>query len=179
MSWRVSFYKADKLDPIIVTPNEDNPEYPDVDVNGEQIINNEGTNIWQFYITQEEKENSELFRNLYTHDDFNFYEFTKKGLEVFIRRYEEEIVAEYKELFETPSAEECGDVPPDEMHLEKLKSNIRRKVWEWNNHIIEKDLDEDPYRVNNSSYWEYTIFNLIHLYKTFDFENYKLVLLGG
>jgi hypothetical protein len=179
MSWRVSFYKADKNEPLIIKPEDENG-YINVDVNGEQIINNEGTAIWQWHITPEEKENPELFRNLHPNYDCDYYEITKKGLEVIIRRYEEEIIAGYKELYETPSKEECGEISQDEMHLQKLKMHLRHKVWEWGMHLtIETDLDKDIYRVNNSNYWEYTVFNLIHLYKTFDFNKYALVLWGG
>ena len=170
MSWRVSFYKADKKQPLIIK-EDDNSEYPEVEINGVQIINNEGTKVWQYDITEEEKNNPELFVKLRDDFDCDYYEFKKKGLELFIRKYEELIINEFKELYNTPEEEDLK---------EHFKSYLRRKVWEWGSHLaIEKDLDKDPYRVNNSSWFEYTIFNLIHLYKTFDFDNYRLVLWGG
>lgn len=170
MSWRVSFYKADKKQPLIIK-EDDNPEYPEIEINGVQIINNEGTKVWQYDITEEEKNNPELFVKLRDDFDCDYYEFKKKGLELFIRKYEELIINDFKELYNTPEEDDPK---------EHFKRYLRRKVWEWGQHLtIEKDLDKDQYRVNNSDWFEYTIFNLIHLYKTFDFDNYCLVLWGG
>ena len=40
---------------------------------------------------------------------------------------------------------------------------------------FEIDLTDNPYKVSKSSEFEYTIFNLIHVYKTFDWKNYTMV----
>lgn len=169
MSWRVSFYKADKQHPLVFSePEEDS--YVSVDVNGEEIINNEGTQVWQS-MSQEERDNEELFICLKPDDeDFDIFQVTKKGLELFIRKYEKENAEMFKNLANPPDADW-------ELTREEY---FKHKMWEWSMHLtVEKDLDKNSYKVTNSSYWEYTIFDLIHLYKTFDFDKYALVLWGG
>ena len=55
----------------------------------------------------------------------------------------------------------------------------KRKLWSWK-HNLEINLDYDKHiGVTTSSLWEYTIFNLVYLYRNFDFDNYALVLYGG
>ena len=44
MGWRVSWYKADKNEPLNITVDEDG--YEEIDINGEQVANNNGTEFW-------------------------------------------------------------------------------------------------------------------------------------
>ena len=43
MGWRVSWYKADKENPILLKQEED---YLDIIINGELLLNDQGTNVW-------------------------------------------------------------------------------------------------------------------------------------
>lgn len=45
MGWRVSWYKADKNEPLKITIDEDG--YEDIDINGEMVANNNGTEFWK------------------------------------------------------------------------------------------------------------------------------------
>ena len=79
MSWRVSFYKANKEQPLIIKP-ADEDEYEDVDINGEEIINNEGTRVWQD-MSKEERNNHDLFVDLRPADeDWDIFLVTKNCL---------------------------------------------------------------------------------------------------
>ena len=169
MSWRVSFYRANKEQPLIIKQTDED-DYEDVDINGEEIINNEGTQVWQD-MSEEERNNHDLFVDLRPDDeDWDIFLVTKKGLELFIRKYEKENAEMFKNLMN-----------PSDAEWEQVKEGyFRRKFFEWSQHFaVERDLDKIEFKVTNSSYWEYTVFNLIHLYKSFDFEKYALVLWGG
>lgn len=49
----------------------------------------------------------------------------------------------------------------------------------WNNEFFSiLNLDENNMSLTHSSLWEHQIFDLLILYKTFDFENYNLLFLG-
>jgi hypothetical protein len=54
---------------------------------------------------------------------------------------------------------------------------MHHKVHEWKHHlVVQADAD---YKMTYSGSWEYTIFNLIFVYRTFDFDKDMLVLYGG
>ena len=47
MGWRVSFYKADKNNPVIVKQEVDDGEtYNDITINGEEIMYDQATDVW-------------------------------------------------------------------------------------------------------------------------------------
>ena len=48
MGWRVSWYQADKENPVIVEENDegDGVLYSTGKINGKQVMNNQGTDIW-------------------------------------------------------------------------------------------------------------------------------------
>ena len=97
MSWRVSFYRANKEQPLIIKQTDEDG-YEDVDINGEEIINNEGTQVWQD-MSEEERNNHDLFVDLRPDDeDWDIFLVTKKGLELFIRKYEKENAEMFKNL---------------------------------------------------------------------------------
>ena len=187
MSWRVSFYKADINEPIIKEKVRDDEtgEEEEIFINGKEILNNEGTAIWKEHITREQKENPELFELLIdpeTGEDY--YRVTKAGLRLFIDKYEEEITKSFEELYATPDVQEMketgidtNDVTAEDIHYVELKEYVHHKLHEWRYHLVSQP-DAD-YKMTYSGYWEYTIFNLIFIYRTFDFDKDMLVLYGG
>ena len=187
MSWRVSFYKADINEPIIKEKVRDDEtgEEEEIFINGKEILNNEGTAIWKEHITREQKENPELFELLIdpeTGEDY--YRVTKVGLRLFIDKYEEEITKSFEDLYATPDVQEMketgidtNDVTAEDIHYVELKEYVHHKLHEWRYHLVSQP-DAD-YKMTYSGYWEYTIFNLIFIYRTFDFDKDMLVLYGG
>ena len=173
MSWRVSFYKADKNEPLtrkLVHEDEDST-YEKTYINGQEILNNEGTIFWTEEISQEEKENPELFEQLWEDPcgDCDYYEVKRPGLKLFIEKYQKHIIKMYEDMLADP------DNP-----LEGINAYAKRKLWNWKHDLVVNLRDDYKFtRVTFSDFYEYTIFNLIYLYHNFDFENYKLVLYGG
>lgn len=171
MSWRVSYYKANKEKPVTLVEDKDEETGELIgtyyEVNGEMIINNEGTQIWLDEITDEQKKNPELFTEIVEDEDCDYFLVTKAGLRLIIEKYRENII----KLFEGQLAQD-----PEYGTCEQY---TKRKLWSWK-HNLEINLDYDKHiGVTTSSLWEYTIFNLIYLYRNFDFDNYVLVLYGG
>ena len=165
MSWRVSFYKADKNEPLtrkLVHEDEDST-YEKTYINGQEILNNEGTIFWTEEISQEEKENPELFEQLWEDPcgDCDYYEVKRPGLKLFIEKYQKHIIKMYEDMLADP------DNP-----LEGINAYAKRKLWNWKHDLVVNLRDDYKFtRVTFSDFYEYTIFNLIYLYHNFDFEN--------
>ena len=171
MGWRVSYYQAVKDEPLRLEKEIDEStgevvsEY--YEINGQMIINNEGTEIWLYDITEEQKSNSELFEKLADDPDCDYYKVTKTGLELIISKYRERIIKMFKGML---------DKDPE---FGTTDQYAKRKLWMWE-HGLELNMKYDKsLGVTTSSFWEYTVFNLVYLYRNFDFENYNLVLYGG
>lgn len=66
--------------------------------------------------------------------------------------------------------------------LGELLSNIERKEREWDNNFgycaITGDLDQDKTDITPSWLFEYSIFNLLAIYRSFDWENDYLIYSG-
>ena len=81
MGWRVSWYQADKENPVTVEQIDDEwsgKTYETGKINGEMIMNNQGTDMWI-----DLKSNNEDFKKeikcLTNDTDQDFYSITKKG----------------------------------------------------------------------------------------------------
>ena len=117
MSWRVNWYRANKSEPLIITHEVGNngDAWDDVEINGECICCNSGTEFWKNL-----KYNNEDFRKeikcLYDHPDCDYY---------------------------------------------------------FNIDLSDRKL------VSGSWMYKYAIFDMIFIYKTFDWENDLMVVYGG
>ena len=171
MSWRVSYYKADKKEPL-KKEDEIDEETGEVinswyEVNGEEILNNEGTQIWLDEISDEEKKNPEYFEEIVEDEDCDFFRVKKAGLELIINAYKKHIIEMFEyQLNKDPDYADCD-------------TYTKMKLWSWKHDLVINLKHSKEIGVTTSSHWEYTIFNLVYLYQHFDFENYELVLYGG
>lgn len=93
-----------------------------------------------------------------------------------IEYYKQKIVEYYKSLFETDHEEKVLGITLEQ----KWKNHISNQLNEWNNDFGLCPLDTDRSRpnINRSWLYEYEIFELVRVYKTFNFENDALILLG-
>lgn len=91
---------------------------------------------------------------------------TKEDFLTAINNYKNNIIKYYKELLKE-----------DER---AWKHHITRQLSEWENDfgLCAVDTDLSSKRVTSSWLYEYAIFELVRLYKTFDFENDVFVLMG-
>lgn len=171
MSWRLSWYKVDKNEPLRIVNEEDGSEYPEA--NGEMILWAEGTEVW-LDMPEEYKDNTKYFEELVIDEDCDYFEVTKEGLKIFIEKYREIIAKAYKEGFKSDEERE--------FNWPSLKSYDEEKMREWEHGLVyDLDVEKGNHQFELATSWkyEYTIFNLIAVYKLFDFENYKLIIIGG
>lgn len=90
-----------------------------------------------------------------------------------INTYKQNIIDYYKSLLEE---DKVIKVPIEQ----KCKDHVENKLSEWENGfgICPIDTDLKSETINRSWLYEYAIFELVRVYKTFDWENDALVLLG-
>jgi len=85
-----------------------------------------------------------------------------------IINYYEKLLAENKEAFHT------SDIG------QKCKAHVRNQLYEWKNAFDSSPVNTDlsVNTITGSWLYEYAIFELVRLYKTFDWENDALLFLG-
>lgn len=116
------------------------------------------------------------------YSDYTFALLTKDDFKAVIEAYRQKIVDWFQSLLN-----------PDESQVTIAKlSKEERKHFEWKYQIEDKlnrwsgkyfgispiNLNENSERITDSWLYEYAIFELIRLYKIFDWENDELVLVG-
>lgn len=169
MSWRLSWYKVDKNEPLRIITEEDGFKYPEA--NGEMILWAEGTEIW-LDMSDEDKHNPLYFKELWEDEDCDYYEVTKAGVAKFIEGYRQIIVKAYKEGLKSDEERE--------FNWPSISNYDNEKMWEWDKELV-YDLESSSHEFELATSWkyEYTIFNLIAVYKLFDFDSHKLIVIGG
>lgn len=186
MGWRVSWYKADKNEPIkfITEDYGDGETYTYPEVNGECVANNQGTEFW--LKLKDDEEFKKEIECLKEDDDCDYYSITKEGFKQIILAYRERIIEYHKQALENeedPTLIEkdwgrCSDTPKSliESELREWQASYKDKNDEL--HYFNIDLT-DKDRVSGSWKYKYAIFDMIYVYKTFDWENYVMVVYGG
>lgn len=184
MGWRVSLYKANKENPIKIEYAEGS-KYPDVEINGEQIAYDTATDAWCYL-----KDNNEEFKkeivNLYDNPDCDYYTISKEGFKMLALEFRRRII-EYIEdvidLHEHPEDKGLGRHWGTQSLESYVKSDLRFWKSEWTNEKGEKKYSEidfdNPYMVSSSWQYKNGIFDIIHIYKVFDWDKYSMVVFGG
>ena len=188
MGWRVNWYKADKNEPLIITHHKDEKygdDWDEVKINGECVCWNNGTEFWQNL-----KYNNEDFKKeikcLFDDPDCDYYSITKEGFKMIILEYRQRVIDYMKaslDLYQHPEEKES------EKHwfTVDLVKEWEHEIREWE-HSYMGDNDETCYfnidlsdkeRVSGSWMYKFAIFDMIFIYKTFDWDNYTMVVYGG
>ena len=187
MGWRVSWYKANKEQPLKITINEDG--YEDIDINGVMILNNSGTEFWQ-----ELRYNNEDFKKdikcLKDDPDIDLYSITKEGFKMMILAYRQRVIDYMKaaiDLYEHPEEKDMRKHWFTVDLVQDYKSELR----EWESCYKKEDKGDDFYfnidlqtpktqfGISGSWLYKYAIFDMIEIYKYFDWENDLMVVYGG
>ena len=188
MGWRVSWYRANKEQPLLITHHKDdkwNNEWDEIDINGECLINNSGTEFWL------DLKNNEEFKKeiicIKEHSDIDYYSISKEGFKQIILAYRQRIIDYMKEsidLYEHPEEKESSKHWFTEDVVDLMKSELRE--WEYpykdekgNNRYFCIDLSDNKNKVSGSWKYKYGIFDMIAVYKNFDWENDLMVVYGG
>lgn len=144
-----------------------------------------GTEIYELgndldIVYELKKNNSGVFTSeelQHRYSDYGFTLLTKDDFKAIIEFYRQEIIKWLKDLL---NPENNPAIPPRLSKEEMWQRSIECKLDKWTgrNAIIPIDLDESTERVTGSWLYEYAIFELVRLYKAFDWENDDLVLVG-
>ena len=192
MGWRVSLYKADKENPVTIEHIVDKynkMEYDTAEINGEQLMYDQGTDVWI-----DLKHNNEDFKKeikcLADNPDQDFYSITKEGFKMIILAYREKAITYLKkqiEVYKNPELKDCADYWRYDGDLLKVVEQ-ELHTWEWSyptddgdrryeNICLHKSKDE--FGISGSWTYQYAIFDMIEVYKYFDWDNYTMVVYGG
>ena len=125
-----------------------------------------------------QKISKQLFPNCETlQSDCEPYIVNEDGLKAVIKEYENYIINYYKKLIQYIE----NDKNPKETKLVKAYncitdnfSNIYSEYFD----IGFVNLNKDDSKLTNSWLYEHAIFNLVYIYKTFDWKNYDLIFYG-
>lgn len=184
MGWRVSYYQADKTQPL-KHHRRDKDGYEWVEVNGKEVMNNQGTEFWR------ELKNDEEFKKeikcLHPHPDCDYYSITKEGFKRIILAYRQRIIEYHRQALENeenPNLKEgdwnrCRQTPGELMkdELREWEAEYRDERGGMRYFCI--NLSDEKNLLSGSWKYKYAIFDMIFLLKTFDWEKYAMVVYGG
>lgn len=124
------------------------------------------------YVTYEEHTYPFYSFDIYDEYESDFLIMTKAGLKTVIKEYHEKIRRNYQDLLWANDSEGTNDF-------------LRSRAREWSRNVFglcPYYLDQPPERSDGmmaaSWQYEYSIFNLVYIYRTFDWENDYLIYSG-
>lgn len=120
--------------------------------------------------------------------DNDFFVVGKAGIEKAIEIYIEKINTwlqsllneERQAIYKNNRKLALKDLKPEDVNMAEVISSIRSKVFEWNNDwrsVVNLDLNSSD--ITDSYFYEYQIFNLVHIYKTMDWEKDTILFYGA
>ena len=112
-----------------------------------------------------------------TYSDYGFALCSKEDFKAVIEAYRQKIVNYFEGLLNPKQDPLLSTKQPKE---DRCKFAVMDKLedWQGKHGFIPINLDEDSDCITHSWLYEYSIFELVRLYKTFDWENSDLVLVG-
>lgn len=192
MGWRVSWYRADKENPVTVELIEDEwngKTFETATINGEMIMNNQGTEMWSNLKLNNEDFKKEI-KCLANDPDQDFYSITKEGFKMVILAYRDRIIENIKKQIEVHKNPELKESREywwyDGNILREMEEELQ--LWEWSYPSDDGDVryeniclhkSKDEFGISSSWRYKYAIFDMIEVYKYFDWENYTMVVYGG
>lgn len=187
MGWRVSIYKADKNNPITI--NVDEYGYENAHINGERIAYDCGTDTWCLLKHSNEEFKKEI-KCLKDDCDQDFYSITKNGFKMMILDFRSRIIQNIKKSIEVTEDPEIKEIKYDYAYtpdaLQYLKEELRE--WEtcWGDDDKNKSYmniafaeDRKQFGISGSWLYKYAIYDMLEIYKYFDWDNYTMVIYGG
>lgn len=116
------------------------------------------------------------------YSDYGFALLTKDDFKSVIEFYRQKIISWFKSLLEIKdSSKFTAEYTKEQYQFEMLKGEVQDKIDAWSGKyfgISPIDLNDDKERITGDWSYEYVIFELVRVYKTFDWENNDLVLVG-
>ena len=191
MGWRVNWYRADKDEPVkFKICNKNGHSDVDWEINGECISYSSGTEFWLDLKNNNEEFQKEI-KCLLQDDDIDLYSITKKGFKMIILEYRKRIIdymTQYLKEFE-----ECDFTDEKKSWLgSELVLEFKSELQEWESCYKERTEDEEykyfnikfcddktKFGISSSWKYKYAIFDMLEIYKYFDWNNNTMVVYGG
>lgn len=104
--------------------------------------------------------------------DYEFMEIKKEGLKAIIEEYTVYVSNYYESLLKK---DEFEDETVEQKCLTAIKDKLR--IWK-NDYCVPYNLDKSDENLVSSWEYEYTIFELVRIYKTFDWEKETMIWYG-
>lgn len=187
MGYRLYFYKIPKAELKEIKQCKTNEEFCAWAENKgyETKIYRLGKEVYEFgkdvdWAFEMQSKNESIFGSKELEEYYEDYQpviCSKDDFLFVINVYKQKIIDYYKNLLDENSESFFlrGKTPE-----ERYKCHIEKQLNEWENPFgccpLNTDLSTE--RINNSWLYEYAIFELVRVYKTFDWENDALILLG-
>lgn len=185
MGFRINWYEADKKTPVTITKHDD---WTDVDINGRCILHNNGTEFFMNLL------NTEDFRKevtcLYEDSDVLYYTISKAGFKMIILEYRKRVIEYMKEYLEEFMKYDFTD--EKKLWLgSRLIDEWKSEITEWESeykddrdneiHYFNIKFCDNPSEFEISSSWKYkyAIYDMLTIYRSFDWDNYTMVVYGG
>lgn len=190
MGWRVSFYRADKDNPVIVKQEVDDGEtYNDITINGEQIMYDQATDIWCELSYRNDEFKKEI-KCLQEDSDRDYYSITKQGFKMIILAYRDKVISILKKQIEVHKNPALKDTSEYWGYDGDLLKTMEDELYTWETswsrdeggrgyENIELDAPKSQFGISGSWKYKYAIFDMIEVYKYFDWDNYTMVVYGG
>lgn len=104
----------------------------------------------------------------------------KEDFKEIIEWHKQKIIVYFNTLLNPPMSSLHPELTDDERHLMFLKLKVEEKIEAWSGKygFTPVNLDENTSSITDDWSYEYTIFELVRLYKNFDWEKDSLVLAG-
>lgn len=186
MGWRVSIYKADKNNPISI--NVDEYGYESADINGERIAYDCGTDTWCTLKHSNEEFKKEI-KCLKEDCDQDFYSITKNGFKMMILDFRNRIIKNIKKSIEVTETPEIKETKYDYAYTPDALQYLKEELREWETSWGDKDdehymnivfaEDRKLFGISGSWLYKYAMYDMLEIYKYFDWDNYTMVIYGG
>lgn len=116
------------------------------------------------------------------YSDYGFALLTKDDFKAVIEAYRQKIVDWFESLLNPDKSQITSNkLSKDEKKHFERELEIKNKLEKWSGKyfgLLPIDLDENQERITGDWTYEYAIFELVRVYKAFDWENNDLVLVG-
>lgn len=204
MGYRISLYRCPKED-VDAIRNITDEEIKKTDLNFIEILEKDqikyDTLAHVLDTGTQEKDGfcSRIFNNkLNIEQDMSFYTISKEQLKNIIERIRSYNIFDWKwgntvdydnkEIGQYISGKLSWEKPTWEEAVRKVCIDSRFEARMWNDYYIEDDgskqyrnvdLSDNKWWITNGMGYEYCIFNFIHIFKCFDWDNDYLVAIGG
>jgi hypothetical protein len=187
MGWRVRWYKANKEKPVILT--KDDEGYDCITINGKEIMYDQGTDVWCDLSYNNDEFKKEI-KCLCKDPDRDYFSITKEGFKMIILAYRDKVIDTLKKQIDVYKNPDLKNSPDYWGYDGNILCMVEDELRTWELYWLRDDggigyeninlhKSKDEFGISGSWKYKYGIFDMIEVYKYFDWDNYTMVVYGG